>query len=217
MKIIEQWKRYTQWIHYNIVLKKKFKNLEKEIKEKENKVKELTGDKRAYIGAIRNLKNPEKSLKLYLYSKQIMKKNFLHNLIEKIFKFDGYIFHYNKGNDLNIYKVKNLGFLKNIKNKELYNLHEKEGTFKGKPFYVVKYPYAISLNVKESGELFYDTEAYYNYVNRATKINLTNLGEKFNLAQFVKQNFMLILIAIGLVLLFTTPEGKEFLQGILPK
>lgn len=218
--LIYQWKNYFNWIHYKLFLKKKIEKLEKETKNQtlklstllkiKNKIKDLEEETISYID---NSNNPDKSLKLNLISKEIYKMNIFRKIWYWIFKFDGFIFYLNKADDIKIYKVRNLGYLYK-KSKELYNIHKKAGTHKGKPAFIVKYPYTISLT--PIGKfLYYDAEAYNNYVNVATKGNLTNIGNKFDFGSFLKSNFVYIIIGIALIFLFVTPEGKEFLQGLI--
>lgn len=226
MKYADYVKNYLAWIRYKLILKKRHDRVIKESKDLKTKVdlklqelKDLKDLELKTIGYIDHLKDPNKSLELKLYSKQIYKMNWFKEIIFKIFKFDGYIIYLNKADDIKIYKVKDLRFLHKIKNRELYGLKKKIGTLNGKPAFLVKYPYTISLELKNKNapELFYDPESFNNYVDKATKINLTNLGNNFNLMEFIKQNFILILIAVALIFLFFTPEGKQFLGGLLPK
>ena len=222
--ILNQWKIYINWINYNIFLKKNLNNvivksnkLEKELKDKIEDYESFSKKKSEYLGVIKYLNNPNKSLKLYFEGVNVSNLNLFQKLKRKIFNYDGYVFYLNKSDDLKIFKVKNLKFLYDLKNKkETYNLNDKFGTYKGKPFFLIKYPFTISLNC-EGEELFYDCEAYNNYVNSATKINLTNLGSNFNLMEFISKNIIYIVLGIALILLFTTPQGQEFLKGILPK
>ncbi len=223
MTIKQQWKTFVETINYNILLKKKFKKLFKTIEKSEKKLElgekllKKTEEKTGYyLGVIKHLKNPYKTLKLYLESKQIMKKNIFDYFNLLFFKFDGYILYCNKAENFKIFKVKNLKNLYIANNKkEAYNIHEKVGTFKGKPMLFIKYPFAISLNVKDEGKLYYDTESYYNYVNIATKGNMTNIKDNFDFTQFIKTNLILIIVIGVLAYMFLTPEGKALLQSIM--
>ncbi len=230
--ILQQWKLLFQWVHYKIFIQKKFNNLIKEVKIKEKEIDKITKSSekilkekiedynnigklsKEFIATLKHINNPRKSLKVYLISKEHNKDNKFKRFFRKLFKFDGYIFYMNKAEDWKIYKVKNLNFLHQLKRRELYNLHLKEGTYNGKPCYVVKYPLCISLNV-DGEQLYYDAESYNNYVNTATKINLTNLNKSMNIGEFLKKNFIIILIIIAVSIFLLTPQGQEILSDLL--
>lgn len=116
--ILSQYKSYFQWLHYNIFLKKKYKKIVKLAKQEDIKLKkklkeldELLNKKGEYIGHIKHVSKPEKTLKLYLESYPFKTHNVFYKLWVKLFRFDGYVLYLNKANDLRMYKIKDLRFL----------------------------------------------------------------------------------------------------------
>jgi hypothetical protein len=100
-----------------------------------------------------------------------------------------------------------------MKKREFYALHKKVGTYNHKPLFIAIYPHCITLE-PHGDKLFWDSESLYNYVNIATKGNLTRIREQFDLMTFLKKNFP-ILIGIGIVIiLLITPEGQQFIKDL---
>ena len=183
----------------------------KELDEAIYKINELNNSK---ICILENLNDPEKSLNLNLVSKEI-KPTLLNRFIRHIFKHDGYILYINKADELKIFKVNNFKTIYDLNSIESYGLNKCIGSYNGKPIFMVKYPYAMSLDIGKN-TLSYDAPTFYNYVNKVTKANLTNWGSSLGLGDFIKKNFLIIIIAIIAIILLTTPQGKEFISNIIP-
>ena len=111
-------------------------------------------------------------------------------------------------------KLRNMRYFQNMKKREFYAIHKKIGTYNHKPLFIAIYPYPITLEVTGS-RLFWDSESLYNYVNVATKGNLTQMGDKFNMMEFIQKNFIVILIIVGLVIFLSTPDGQRILQELI--
>jgi len=190
------------------------KQLENKKIELDNRAKEILSYNELKIAEIQDLNDANKSLILNLIAKEI-KPNFFKRMFNNIFKFDGYLLYINKAEELKIFKINNFKTIYNLNSIESYGLKKCIGNFNGKPIFIVKYPYAMSLDIGEN-TLSYDSPTFYNYVNKVTIQNLTNFGGNFNFTDFLKKNFILIIIGIALILLFTTPQGKEFLANIIP-
>ena len=208
-------------VKYKLSLKKDIDKYNKaiarleEIKSQLNlKSQELREYNAFKIAEISDLSDANKTLIINLIAKEI-KPGFFKRFFNNVFKFDGYVLYLNKANEMKIHKVKNFRTIYNLNDCESYGLKDKIGTFNGKPIFMVKYPYAMSLDIGENS-LKYDSPTFYNYVNKVTKQNLTNMGSNLGLGDWIKKNFLLIIIAIALILLFTTPQGKEFLSHIIP-
>ena len=208
-------------IKYKLSLDKEIKEYNKKVFRLEEiktnldkKAKELIEYNNFKITEIENISNPENKLIINLISSEI-KEPPIKKLLNKLFKNEGYILYINKANELKFYSVRNFKYIYNI-DTESYGLNKVIGTYNGKPIFLVKYPYAISLDLGLNN-LAYDSPTFYNYVNKVTKQNLTNFGSSVGLGEWIKKNFLLIIIGIALILLFTTPQGKQFLAGILPK
>ena len=203
-------------------------SLDKEIKAYKDIIKRLEADRfildteimtlNSYnqdkIAEIINKTDPAISYNLNLIAREI-KVNWFKRFLNRVFKFDGYILYINKANELKLFKVKNFKQIYNLNDLETYGLNDAIGTFNGKPIFMVKYPNPITLDIKGTS-LSYDAMIFYNMVNKVTKQNLTNWGSNLGLGDFIKKYFIYIIIAIGLILLFTTPQGQEFLSKIIP-
>lgn len=170
-----------------------------------------------------NIKEPKNTLNLYLMSKQLPETDIKTKIKSKIPFFkatDGYIFYLTKGNDIKIYEVQNLKYLyKN--NKEAYALHNKIGTYRNKPAFIIKYPYPITLDINLNEEtntenkLFWDAKAFYNYETMVTKANITNFGNDGSVFDFLKKNWIIVVIVLVLIFIVATPQGKELYQQLL--
>ena len=82
MNIINQWKTYLRFIHYNIFIKKNLKNIEKIIKEEENKiikysskVEKIQKVKKELIAKIENIQNKNDNKNIYLIGNEFKKDN----------------------------------------------------------------------------------------------------------------------------------------------
>jgi len=220
--IKEQWNIYVKKIHYNIFLKKQNIKLNTEINKNvlKNKtlkkyINEINKIEKTFLCKIDNLLDKNNSKSIVLFGKMITHK-WYEKIFEKIFKFDGWIFYGNKANDFKLIKIKNLKMLLKLTNKkEAYNLIDKVGTYKGKPIFLIKYPYSVSLNISDEGNLYYDAESYYSYVDYATKGNLLKVGEEGGIKEFFKKNIIIIVIIIILIIFASTPQGKEIIAQIL--
>lgn len=233
LNVLHQWKELFRYIHYKLFIEKVIVKLNKRIRflEKKNKdlIKKYKNEmsiRKTYIGKFKCEKEPEKSLKLYLEHKTVKQKffdrirNFLHHKLKLNFLgYGGYIFYLDKGNNFHIYKIKDLKFLWRKKSQELYNIDEKVGHYKGKPVFLIKYPYAITLNFNEDNDgkdLYYDTESYYNLVDMAIKGRLTQLPkDSFDLITFIKNNLILLIILGIVAFVLFTDEGKQMLKDTI--
>src|SRR4030067_1568539 len=154
--IIEQLKKFINNVHYKLFIKKKQKKLKKEIKNEIKKVNQLNKFKKE-IAKIEQEKifkiesiTHEKDDKIIVLTGQELKLKIGHKFLEWLFKFDGYLLYGNKANDFKLFKIKDLSMIYNLtKKKETYNIIDKIGTHKGKPLIMVKYPFAISLNISD--------------------------------------------------------------------
>ncbi len=208
-------------IRYKLSLKKEIEKynkvidqLEKDSKEIDLNIYKLNEYNNSKIAILENLNDPEKSLNLNLVSKEI-KPNIINKIFKNIFKHDGYILYINKANELKIFKVNNFKTIYDFNSIESYGINNCVGNYQGKPIFMVKYPYAISLDIGKN-TLSYDAPTFYNYVNKVTKQNLTNWNSPLGIGDFIKKNFLIIVIAIIAIILLTTPQGKEFLSNIIP-
>lgn len=235
MNILQQWKLYFQWLHYKVMIKKKYEKVKKDAEklQKETILIQQEYDrfmqqKKTFLATIKHITDPAKSKNVYLVGKDITigknKISILWQNIKGIFqKFDGYFLRRGKGGSWKINGIKNLkNFLKLKKLKESYNLHKKEGSFKNKPMYMIAYDIPVSVNIiKEikgrENALYYNAESYYNYEDKITKKDITGLGATATgVVDWIKNNWM-VLIFVGLLLffLFFTPEGQEILNQLL--
>lgn len=225
--IFHQWKRYFEWVHFNLLLKKRYERVLKIYHERktrndwlDNEIKTFEKGIAQYLGQIRHINDSENNKNIYLVGREMRDSKFtkfIDNIKSKIpfFNFDGYIFYFNKSNSIKILKIKNLKNILNLAHCETYNIIDRIGIYKNKPAFLIKYPYAITLQIRGE-ELYYDAEAYYNYVNIATKGNLTKgKGEPLNIFEFIKNNIILIVIVIFVLFALFTPEGKNFIAGIM--
>lgn len=210
------------WINYKIGLNKEIRTVLKEVKLRQDQkalidkeILQLKEYNENNIAFINNEKDVNKSLKINLLAKEV-KLNWFQWLVNRVFKFDGYIAYINQADDFKIFKVVNFKGFYDILDRESYALNKKIATYNGKPLMLVKSPVPISLEV-DGSKLIYDAPFFYNYVNKITKTNLTNWGNDGSFMDFIRKNIILIIIGIALILLFTTPQGKEILAGIMPK
>lgn len=208
-------------IKYKVSLQKEIEDytlinqkLEDIKKKLDDRKKEIEGYNELKIAEIEHLSDPNKSLIINLIGKE-EKVNFFKRIWRGIFKFDGWVLYINKAEELRIMKISNFKTIQNLNDAESYAFNKKIGTLNGKPIFLIKYPFPITLDIKEN-TLIYDSPTFYNYVNKVTMQNLTNFGSSFKLGEFLKKNFILIILLIIIILLFTTPQGKEFLAQIIP-
>jgi len=206
------------WIKYRNKKYAEYSKLKIECTDLENKIKKLNNDKPKLAFKLKGLKEKDEKI-IYLEnikeSSSILKKLFERMMIRLFKRFDGYMLYFNKAKNLEIHKVKNLSILWKKGKKEMYNVHNRIGFYKNKPAFLSVYPYAMTLE-PNGDELFYDAESYYNYVNIATKANLTKMGKSdFNLLEMIRANLILIILIIFIFFIIFTPAGKEFIAGII--
>jgi hypothetical protein len=219
--IKNQWVNYLNKIHYNKFLKLKEEKLMNELINKTDKIEELQNIKKIldvteheHIFNITGFNKENKEV--FLFNSKYIKKNFFEKL--GIFKFDGYVLYINKAEELHIYKIKNLKFLYSLfHEKEKYVLNRKIGTFQGKPFLLIKYPIPISLDINIKNEnLFYDAKSFYNYMDYATKGNLTDIdSSNNNFFGFVSKNIWVILIILIIGAILLVPELREYIINFI--
>lgn len=213
LKILNQWKIYIELVHYKVFIKKKLDRLLPIVEKIKKRYDILKSEEMEYLGKINAETKNVKGYDIYLKGVKQIKSKF--NFPFK--KVNGYIAYLDKTKSLKIIGVKDIGIIQKIKNRELYGIDEKVGTYKNKPLYLIIYPNVMSLKVKGEN-VFYDAMSFYNYSDTVTKINLTSLGKSINnLGEFIQKNFMLVLIIIIALILFLTPQGKEILNGMITK
>lgn len=190
---------------------------------------ELQKEEKEQLNLIAKLKTKEEDRQrnIYLIGKEHTKKSIKERVKEKIpfmNKTDGYLLYINKSDILKIIPVSNMTYFIKLMNKkkEMYVLNDKICVFNNKPAFLIKYPYTISLNIQQDmndtfseNHLFYDTHAFYNYHTMLEKQNMIKTGEGQSLTEFIKSNKKLIIIAILIIILLFTPQGKEFLAQLL--
>jgi hypothetical protein len=224
MNILSQWKVYFQLLHYNIFVKKKIRELNTKGKlltaryslknKKLNKeLEKYEKQQREHIANLWHFKNPNLDKEIHLYG-HCIKETPIQRLWNKLFKIDGYLLYGNKAKDFKIVKLRNMRYFKEMKGREFYNLHKKIGTYRNKPLFICIYPIPITLETK-GDKLFYDAESFYNYVNIATKGNLTRIGEQVTIMDFLKKNFVLVIFVLIVIILLVTPEGQQILNDLL--
>lgn len=227
MKIINQWKYHFNTLHYSLFLKQSNKVLNDMIKEREknitkkvNKIKNLNKIKVEKLSEIKSITKEDDIKTIMLVGKKLKETPF-QKVIKFFFKFDGYIFYGNTASDWKIIKVKDLSKILNLKKKkETYGLVDKIGSHKGKPIYMIKYPYTLSLHISDTDDQieyydYYDPKEFYAYVNHATKLNILNITDSGNMMAFFKKNILLIIVVILVIIFLSTPQGQQFLQDIL--
>lgn len=223
MTIYNQWKNYFAWLHYkNFIKKKRDKliksslKLEIECMKYNKEIENFLNQKKTHLATLKNINNGRYKY-VYLVGKKLsFHHNWFKRLIDLIKKPKQYIFFGDKFNDFNILGIKEDSFLfTDKKRNSLYNLHKKIGTYRKKPFLFIKNPFAISLDINDNGNLYYDYKSYYNYVNKATKINMLDVDTKTDLGSLLKENMKFIIIAIALVLFLMTPEGKDIINQLM--
>jgi hypothetical protein len=180
----------------------------------EAQIETLEGYNQHKIGELNNLSDINKSLVINLIAKN-EKTSLFTKFRDRIFKFSGYIAYIDKAENLQIMRVNNFKDFYELNDSEKYGLNKKIGTYKGKPIFMLKYPIPISLDIT-GDKLQYDAISFYNFHNKLTRQNLTNWGQSGGLGEWLRKNFIIVLIGIALILLFFTPQGKEILSNIIP-
>lgn len=225
--IKEQWKELFRNIHYNTLLKRHMIKLKllrinklKESKKRIEEIKIINKSQIENIGIIESVRrNAADDKNIFLHAKPMFKPKFniifITTILKNLFKFDGYIIYCGKGNIFTIYKIKNLSMIYNLMSKkETYALHKKVGTMNHKPVFFIKYPVTISLNIKYNKDLYYEPKAFFNYVNKATNINLLNVEDKAGISGFLKKNIIIIIIVIIVAIFLSTPQGQKILSDL---
>jgi hypothetical protein len=159
---------------------------------------------------------------------------FMNKVIHKG-NFDGYILYRKQNSKWKWYPIMNFKDVYKIKDKKLsYILYNIIGYMEdGKPFMMIDENIPINLNIASKStitdennnpmyngiDLCYDSKAFYIYLEYATLKNLTPKSESSSdFWNMIKEYWWVALIFIGIMLLlFLTPQGKEFISKLMPQ
>ena len=180
----------------NKLLEYKLKNYKKTIKKKDKKINyELLKikDKTLYIKRKKPIKVIDKIRQLFQKPKY-------------------YIIYINQSTNveiLSIYKDEK----EFITKKEFHQISKKVGIYRHKPCFLVHNDIVLSLEIKED-KFLWNAKEFYNIINHQIRKKLT-MGDKTNIGDFIKQNWIMIVIIIVLILFLSSPYGKNFITQLM--
>jgi len=200
-------------------LEKKIKKLKTETKKEEKKeIKKVLKPKTDNYKFVSDLEIENKINKVFVKKE---KEKFFKQLLNKFNpnKKDkkGYIFYLDKTLNLKIYEVKNFYQDLNINNREKFIINQKIGTYKGKPFLLIKSPIPITLDINDRDDaLCFDSEVFYNVQEHIITRNLTKgKSEGINIIDSIRKNWIIILILLIIAYIYFSGNTSKVINWIM--